>query len=211
MLKKRKRRKVNRRHTEPGLGAPSSPDGNSADNLGNVIDSVDSIEQTSSSIFGASGPPRQGASDTHMCGSGAGVLRNTEIEIGDSSFSRRPQLLVRPNTSSSPCFSEIQPSVNRRILKAPLVPVPSDPSSGSYPHCAEETGGSGSRHRIGEMTFCSDPQIDRSHPPDWPRVPSRSTRGQSPGHESPHQTAHGESLSSFSDPGSNRGNHPDIT
>ncbi|THD27831.1 Diacylglycerol kinase [Fasciola hepatica] len=213
MLKKRKRRKVNRRHTEPGLGAPSSPDGPGADNLGNVNDSLDSMEQTSSSIFGASGPPpRQGANEAHTSGTPLGILRHTEIEMADLSVTRRPQLLARPNTSSSPCFSEASLSVNRRILKVPLIPVPSDPSSGTYPHCSHDVDGSSSRLRIGEMTFCSDPQIDRSTPPEWPMVPGRPNRDQSPGQASTLETTqHGESLSSFSDPGFKCDKHPDIT
>ncbi|CAH8469969.1 unnamed protein product [Schistosoma turkestanicum] len=53
MLKKRKRRKVNRRHTEPGLGG--SGNANTSANTNPIHGSTE--DPLSSAVFGASGPP----------------------------------------------------------------------------------------------------------------------------------------------------------
>uniref|UniRef100_A0AA85JKA2 Diacylglycerol kinase n=1 Tax=Trichobilharzia regenti TaxID=157069 RepID=A0AA85JKA2_TRIRE len=77
MLKKRKRRKVNRRHTEPGLGGSGSPGATGP----NPIDGS-TEDPLSSAVFGASGPPLPPESANSL-GSGNPCARQLESDIAE--------------------------------------------------------------------------------------------------------------------------------
>ncbi|RTG85733.1 diacylglycerol kinase (ATP) [Schistosoma bovis] len=75
MLKKRKRRKVNRRHTEPGLGGSGSSNTTSS----NVIHGS-TEDPLSSAVFGASGPPPPESVNSLDCGNTT-TIKQLELDI----------------------------------------------------------------------------------------------------------------------------------
>lgn len=139
MLKKRKRRKVNRRHTEPGLGAPGgSPTSNQTNP---ILDSgiEDIVLASNSSIFGASGPPMPEIIKTSCVNRSQVVFVDgvSECDLGSDQLDltdnqNQPSL----NESAEMEYSRLYRCTRlvcpkrkaRRFPKPLLVPVPSAPS-----------------------------------------------------------------------------------
>ncbi|KAK4473292.1 hypothetical protein MN116_002569 [Schistosoma mekongi] len=134
MLKKRKRRKVNRRHTEPGLGGS----GNSNVTGTNPIHGS-TEDPLSSAVFGASGPPPPESANSLDCGSTTAKQLESDIakidleerNINDACLSSG---LTTVNTGDSyprlykpgrPAYAKRK---GRRLPKPILVAVPSAPS-----------------------------------------------------------------------------------
>ncbi|KAH8849095.1 Diacylglycerol kinase theta [Schistosoma japonicum] len=134
MLKKRKRRKVNRRHTEPGLGGS----GNSNVTGTNPIHGS-TEDPLSSAVFGASGPPPPESANSLDCGSTTTKQLESDIakidleerNINDAYLSSD---LTTVNTGDSyprlykpgrPAYAKRK---GRRLPKPILVAVPSAPS-----------------------------------------------------------------------------------
>ncbi|GAA50183.1 diacylglycerol kinase, partial [Clonorchis sinensis] len=150
MLKKRKRRKVNRRHTEPGLGGPGSPN---SEGRGSTLDDQDPMELPISSIFGASGPPKQEFSSSS--GTTVGILKASSAlpvfapEAAQSMESSSAQTKRRDLIPD--------PLVIAHPTKPPLVPMPSDPFAGTSNLFAESQS-----HLISAVTYTSEPFIDQT-------------------------------------------------
>ena len=140
MLKKRKRRKVNRRHTEPGLGGPVSPNTPISTTLGPGPDSgMD--DSLAGRVFDATDRPIPGDIPTL---DNSPVFKQCESELRDEVRLHEPSCseIALPEAVSSPCASEepysrlYRPTRpvcakrrGRRIPKPVLVPVPSAPST----------------------------------------------------------------------------------
>ncbi|KAA3677994.1 diacylglycerol kinase (ATP) [Paragonimus westermani] len=161
MLKKRKRRKVNRRHTEPGLGGPSGHTTAASDGQDSSVELSDSGELGSCSIFGASGPPRQ---EYRSPPGVTGILKQVETEL--AGLNVHADTLKSSASDSGINTEELTPAVSQSCRfqstrfhpgqKPPLFPVTSDPSK-SYTRSAK----AGSDNTA-DATLESVPRCDRA-------------------------------------------------
>ncbi|VDP51757.1 unnamed protein product [Schistosoma mattheei] len=133
MLKKRKRRKVNRRHTEPGLGGSGSSNTTSS----NVIHGS-TEDPLSSAVFGASGPPPPESVNSLDCGNTTTIkqleldIAKVELEEGNLNDAFCSNDTIKTDDSYPRLYRPGRPVYakrrGRRLPKPVLVAVPSAPS-----------------------------------------------------------------------------------
>ncbi|CAL8105230.1 unnamed protein product [Calicophoron daubneyi] len=198
MLKKRKRRKVNRRHTEPGLGAPGSSSLTGADDREGDGDVLDTLDTAGGSIFGASGPPRW---EVDVSIGTPSILKQTDVDQNDSDPKSGSPCEVRFSgagsvgspQSSSPPYAK---GSLRNPPKLPLVPALPDPSTSKLNTETHSTRHTALKNTRSDTYINKPPRSEllaKSRPPKPLSSPRRAAKGSS--------SAQTNSFSSLSDPG----------